>query len=360
MAQVTSHPSPDIECGARIEPIEHNRPQHAPANTRPRLVLTVDTEEEGLWGGEFRTTGNTVENIQGIPRFQALCDELEIRPTYLVDAPVVEDDRASSILAEIHADGRCEIGAHLHSWCTPPFDERYDRSESYQCNLPEELQRSKLEWLTNALTERFGSRPVSFRSGRYGLDTKGARILADLGYRVDSSVIPFTDYTEQGGPDFREAPWQPYHAAQADLLSASDEDGLLEAPVSIGFNRGQFPTAMRIQQSLRRAPWRWLKLEGILDELRLLRRIKFSPEQAGVRDLRVLADRYCESPGAVLVMMFHSSSLVPGHSPYVGSREQLQEFLRRIAQTCRYGKERYSMDCVTLGELARGSDSRAD
>ena len=29
-----------------------------------RLIVTVDTEEEGLWGGEYRAHGNSVRNIQ--------------------------------------------------------------------------------------------------------------------------------------------------------------------------------------------------------------------------------------------------------------------------------------------------------
>ena len=87
----------------------------------PTLIVTVDTEEEGLWTGEYPANGNTVENTRGIPRFQALCDQFGIRPTYLVDTPVVEDDRSVELLSEIQQSGRCEIGAHLHPWCTPPF-----------------------------------------------------------------------------------------------------------------------------------------------------------------------------------------------------------------------------------------------
>jgi len=322
------------------------------SSDRPRLIITIDTEEAGLWGGRYRMTGNTVENIRGMPRFQTLCDELGIRPVYLVDAPVVQDDRASAILGEIHAAGRCEIGTHVHPWCNPPIDEEIDQRESYLCNLPVSLQRAKIEWLTEAISERFGRRPVSFRAGRYGLDIAGARILAELGYRVDSSVIPFTDYSADRGPDFSTAPWQPYWVGGEDLCCAAESGQLLEVPVSVGFNRSDFSRAAQCQSLLAKAPFRWLRSEGILDRLQVLQRIKLSPEKATARAMKRLIDRSCESPSAVLVMMFHSSSLVPGESPYVRDEPGLQEFLERIAETCRYFLEAKGGVPRTLEDVA--------
>ncbi|MBX3440139.1 MAG: polysaccharide deacetylase family protein, partial [Planctomycetaceae bacterium] len=322
------------------------------ADRQPRLVVTVDTEEEGLWGGEFRMTGNTVENIQGVPRFQDVCDRLGIRPTYLVDAPVVQDDRASEILAAIHGDGRCEIGTHVHPWCNPPFDDVLDRQETYLCNLPVELQRAKVEWLTTAIEDRFGARPVSFRAGRYGLDIHGARILSELGYRVDSSVIPFTDYSAGGGPDFRSAPWQPYFVGGDELCRPMATGDLLEVPVSVGFNRRNFRRALQSQEFLGRAPFRRLRLEGLLDRTGLLTRIKLSPEQATAQKMQTLVDRYCESPSPVLVMMFHSSSLLPGKSPYVKSDADLTMFLKKIEDVCRDCLETKRACPRTLAEVA--------
>ncbi|NIL96738.1 MAG: polysaccharide deacetylase family protein, partial [Planctomycetales bacterium] len=149
------------------------------------LIVTVDTEEEGLWSGTFRSRQNTVANIQEVPRFQQLCDRFGIRPTYLVDWPVLEDQPAVRILDGIQQAGGCEIGAHLHPWCNPPLAEAVTPHETYMCNLTESAQRDKLVALTDRVQQRFGQRPTSFRAGRYGLDATGARLLAELGYRVD-------------------------------------------------------------------------------------------------------------------------------------------------------------------------------
>lgn len=324
----------------------------------PGLVVTIDTEEEGLWGGEFRAQGNTVLNTAGIPRFQELCDRHGVLPSYLVDTPVVEDDRSVEMLGAFLRDGRCEVGAHLHPWCAPPFEETPDARNSFQCNLPEELQREKLRRLTEGVEGRFGRRPTSFRAGRYGLDIVGARILEELGYEVDSSVIAFEDFSGEGGPDFSVAPWTPYPVGGDDLLVPVTEGGLLEVPVSvaIGSDRFERRQAWRLRLSVR--PWRWLRLVGLLDRAGALRRTKLSPEQAGSGDMCRLVDSYLDQGAPCVVMLFHSSSLVPGLSPYVPDEEALERFHADLDAVFHHCRVRRGMTAPTLTEFARSYRAR--
>jgi len=318
----------------------------------PRLIVTVDTEEEGLWGGRYRRSGNTVENVRGVARFQELCDRYGVKPTYLVDAPVVESDEAVAVLRTIQDDDRAEIGAHVHPWCNPPYEEEINGRNSYLCNLPESLQRAKLTWITERIEERFGRRPTSFRAGRYGLDIVGARILRELGYLVDSSVIPFTDYSADGGPNFERAPHTPYFIDGDDLCCPSDSGFLLEVPVSVGFNRPNFARARAIRQA---AGHRWLRpihAEGILDRLGLVRRIKFSPEQSDARRMRQLVDAYAAQGAPAMVMMFHSSSLLPGSSPYVETEKDGEEFRRRLTDAFHHCLREGPMLPNTLSDFA--------
>ncbi|QDU36080.1 hypothetical protein Mal4_03630 [Maioricimonas rarisocia] len=320
---------------------------------KPVLIVTVDTEEEGLWGGRYRATENTVENIQSVPLFQEVCDRYGIQPTYLVDTPVIEDERAAGVLQEIHESGRAEIGAHLHPWCCPPLDgQAIEPRRTYMCNLPEAEQRDKLRWLTDAIEERFGRRPTSFRAGRYGLDITGARLLQELGYVVDSSVIPFTDYSPQGGPDFRTALYEPYRIGNDDLRIPADDGALLEVPVSVGFNCHRFARTQRLQERLRRGILKKLRLEGILDRLGLVRRIKFSPEQSDAGRLIQLADAYVRNRAPVMVLMFHSSSLLPGMSPYVSNRNDLDRFLGTLDRIFEYCCVRCTWTSQTLTGFA--------
>ncbi|MFQ5734367.1 MAG: polysaccharide deacetylase family protein [Planctomycetaceae bacterium] len=325
----------------------------------PSLVVTVDTEEEGLWGGEYRRTGNTVENVRGVPRFQALCERFGIRPTYLVDAPVVDDDRAADILQSIHAEGRCEIGTHVHPWCNPPYEEEITERNSFLCNLPESLQRRKIEWLTGRIEERFGRRPTSFRAGRYGLDAAGARILADLGYNVDSSVIPFTDYSAQGGPNFDAAPCAPYVVAEDDLTRPARAGRLLEAPVTVGYSRKNFEGAHAARKRAMASRWRKLRLVGLLDRLGIARRIKLSPEQADAKAMIRLIDASIARGAECLVLMFHSSSLLPGHSPYVRDASALEGFLDRLASLFEHAVEGRGCSQETLTGIAERLPARS-
>ncbi len=316
------------------------------------LVVTVDTEEEGLWSGQFRRRGNTVRNIEGIPRFQQLCSSYGIHPTYLVDTPVVEDTRAVAILREHHTHGACEIGSHLHPWCAPPLVEETGGAQSYMCNLSEDLQRRKLTRLTESIEHAFGRRPTSFRAGRYGLDIRGARILADLGYVCDSSVINFTDYSDRGGPDFWAAPTQPYWIGGEHLCQPSNRGVLLEVPVTVGFNRRRFSWASRVVGAARKPFVRRLRLTGVLDRTGLIRRIKFSPEQSSARRMNQLVDACLANGSPVMVMMLHSSSLVPGMSPYAPDSSALEAVYARLEATFDYCRNAQKMTGRTLTGFA--------
>ena len=318
------------------------------------LCVTIDTEEEGLWGGTYRRTGNTVENVRGIPRFQELCDRFGVRPTYLVDAPIVESGEAVEILRPIQDDGQCEIGTHVHPWCNPPFEEQITERNTYLCNLPADLQRRKIEWLTDAIADSFGRRPTSFRAGRYGFDATGIGILSELGYTVDSSVIPFTDYSSQGGPNFTHAPCEPYFPDEDDITRPATNGPILELPVTVGYSRKNFEAAHSLRTRALASRWRKLRVVGLLDRLGLARRIKLSPEQSDASAIKRLIDVCLQRGSDCLVLMFHSSSLMPGLSPYVRDETALDMFLESISTVLEHCVLRRQIEQQTLSQCARG------
>ncbi len=317
-----------------------------------QLVVTVDTEEEGLWGGRYPRTGLSVDNIEGIPRFQEICERYGVRPTYLVDAAIVESDRAVAILEPLAREGRCEIGTHVHPWCNPPFEEPNDTYHSYLHNLSPELQYAKIEWLTERIAERFGERPRSFRAGRYGASGATIEALAKLGYLVDSSVTPFQDHSRDGGPDFRNACWTPYRVGRDDILRPVSEGLLWEVPVSVGYTVADFRAADRRRNWAMKSPWRRLKAVGILDRLGLARRVKFCPEQASATDLCRLVDAYLANDAPVMVMMLHSSSLTARTSPYTPDEAGLERLLATLESTLSYCTRERKMSPAILSETA--------
>lgn len=329
---------------------------HLPGRRRtalePSLIVSVDTEEEGLWNGIFRRGGYTTENLRGLPRFQAFCERFGVRPTYLVDTPVLEDRRATELLKAAQDDRRAEVGGHLHPWCAPPFVEALSPRNSYLCNLPSWLQREKLARLTDGISAAFGRSPLSFRAGRYGLDHVGAAHLEALGYTNDSSVISYLDYRGEGGPDFRQAPFVPYHPAREDLCRPGGPRTLLEAPVSVGYLRGDFQAA-QAWRDWATSGWRKrLRLAGIADRLGLVRRVKFSPEQHAERELIALANRFHAAHAPCLVLLLHSSSLLPGYSPYVPTAAALDAFYDRLAAVFEHCLEGLRLVPRTLAAFA--------
>jgi len=185
----------------------------------PHLLVSIDTEEEGLFGSHYPTGNWQVGHLAELPRLQSLLDRFGVRPTYQVTTPVVRDRLGSGYLKQFLDEGRCDIGAHLHPWATEPVAEPADHAHSMPCMLPIETVRRKLTTLTRQIRERFGIQPVTYRSGRYGSAARHTPVLLELGYRIETSVCPFVSHADVGGPDYFNAPWQPYGLGEKDMLT---------------------------------------------------------------------------------------------------------------------------------------------
>lgn len=314
-----------------------------------RLVVSVDTEEEGLWNGVYPVRKNSTANLRGLARFQALCERHEIPPTYLVTAPVLDDQQAVADLSNWQQQSRCEVGTHCHPWCNPPItSEQVPREESYLSNLPRQQQFDKLTWLTEAIADRMSVRPTSFRAGRYGFSEVTAECLMRLGYVVDSSHLPLFAYPEDGGPDYRMHARRPHR-----LVDASTQRSLIEIPVTTGFTRAGYERRRRIYQQARRPHARKFRLAGIADRLGIARRVKLSPEGNSVRDLQHLMSAAVQDGLHTLVLMLHSSSLVAGCSPYSSTEIHLEDFLGRLEKCLQFARTEFNAQGVTLTQAAR-------
>jgi Polysaccharide deacetylase len=155
---------------------------------KPLFMVGVDTEADDQWTLEGRKR-LSVENARALPRLQTVCDAFGVRPSYLVTHEMATREPARSILRDLAATGRCEIGAHLHPWSSPPYREE-DLAGRYPSQLDEASLETQLRELTSAIEASLGVRPRSYRAGRHGFDTRSLRILEELGYLVDTSVDP--------------------------------------------------------------------------------------------------------------------------------------------------------------------------
>lgn len=315
-----------------------------------KLVVTVDVEED-QWG-VTPPRDATAQNVRRLPTLQKLLHEFGSIPTYLLTYPVVSDPRAVSILREILDGGGCEIGMHCHPWNTPPYEERLNNYNSMLCNLPATLQFEKLQRLHEAIQNNFEITPIAFRSGRWGFDQEVAKNIVRLGYRIDTSITPYTSWAECDGPDFSRFSPQPYEVTYPSVADGYSETSLLEMPATIGYLHGDFEACARLVRGLKRTPLRQLKVAGILSKLRLLRKVWLSPElETPVRMIQLV--RQMMSQGYdVLNLVFHSTALQKGCNPSVRTEADEQRFLENLHRFLGLVKEEGVM-CTTLSEAAR-------
>ncbi len=321
---------------------------------RPLLLFTIDVEED-MPGWEI-TDPISVSNVEALPRLAELCGELGVRPTYLCTYPVVTSECSAEVLCRLHARGDCEIGSHLHPWNTPPFqgvpgragDER--AQTYYEYELGPERFRAKLETLHGAVSELVSEAPVSFRAGRFGIDTATLGELVSAGYQVDSSVTPLEDYMlKDGGPDFRHAPQLPYRPHADDFLRRGDLP-IVEIPISVGFTR-------RISALLRNAflylP-KQLHFRGLVsrDYLGIVDFAWLYPGRFDDDLMTKVASVLVADGSPVLNLFLHSSELVAGTSGRLRTEGDPEEMLRRVRAVLTHCLERHDAEPVTLREAA--------
>ncbi len=315
------------------------------------FILSVDTEEEWDWSGPFPQHTFSVNNGRNIPKFQAFCDKLGIKPTYFVDYAIADDPESVENLKNPMDEGRCEIGGHLHPWCNPPVEEDVSNTDnSHAINLPGDLVARKLENLGIKLAQAFGKKPVSFRSGRWGTNEKMLKLLANEGYKIDSSIHPYYADTLFS---YHKAPDTPYWPSFSEFTRPGSQREIFELAVTAGYNRPNFPFWNKLHLALSRKPLSNFRLIGILWKLGIMRKIQLSPELANTEEMISLVKAAIARGNRVIHMYFHSSSLLPGMTPYVKNATEEKEFYDRIGAVFNFLKENTHLHCCTLEEAAK-------
>lgn len=302
-----------------------------------RFTITVDTEADDAWKVQNRIG---MRNLSVIPRFQSLCEEYNIVPTYLLAYECTVRDEALSVFKPIVDSQRCEIGSHLHSWTTPPFErelpEGFDAAwmHAYQYELPDKLFLEKSECLYESIVGAYGVRPTAHRAGRWGIDQRSVDWLIEKQFLIDTSVVPLSDLSanigkRMGGPSFIAAPQVPFywrHSRAGDPQFKS----LLEVPLTIYAPRA-FPLAILADYLRRDSAGRQLaeriyhRLIGSNGTLRP------HPQHSLPILLKIIRSQLSGQP-AIINMMIHSSELMVGASPFSRNQQHcdiLWEKLRR-------------------------------
>lgn len=315
------------------------------AGQPPVLIVIVDTEEEFAWDQPFNRANMSTRSVAAQPLMHAqVFDRLGIVPTYMVDWPVASAPPAIATLRSLQRDGQCEIGTQLHPWVSPPFEETISRYHSYAGNLPPALELAKIGQLTDAIGSAFGQAPRAFKAGRYGLGPHTAEALAGYGYEIDASVVPYSSFQDDGGPDFRAFDEHPY------WFEAGGRR-LLELPVTTGYAGWLRRFGPRLYDLAHLPLPHALRAGGLLARSGALERIRLSPEVASSSEMRRLTLALRANGCEVFSLTYHSPSLEPGHTPYVRDVSERDRLIAMVRDYCTWFRDELGGQFLRMSQM---------
>jgi len=290
-------------------------PQKPAGKAVPKLLVTVDVEEEFEWK-EFRPDNHSVKGAEALKQFHVDCRSVGISPVYLLTYPILKNEDYRNQLKDWVARGEAEVGIHLHSWSVPPYWEQPNAFTSYQCNLPEHIEYRKLQILSETFEECFQMPVTIHRAGRWGGSDRTSSLLDDLGIKLDLS--PSTGYSDAlaGGPDFTNLDGLPF-------WSGSNRRVLTVPASSLNYMRGPRWVSSRTFDAARGWPAWYSKAR------KRGKPVRFSPENADEDTLFAMAREFRLSNLPVAVYTLHNTSLYPGGNPYSDSADKVQALRAR-------------------------------
>lgn len=316
------------------------------------LIVSIDTEcDKSLnWSVPQPLTFKNIEDQKCtlFPMF----DKFGIKATYLLSPEVMNDNESVSIFKD--RGGLIELGTHLHSeFIEPQSNVLTTSTNEVQLELDSKVEFQKIKNLTELFVEKFGVRPMSFRSGRFGASPATLRILADLGYKVDSSFKPYSRlyFRNKKYVDYWGIKHNPFFPSFQNYKKKSKQRKILEIPVSI------------IQPNLTIIPFFILSKMGIPKNfaLRALKKMNVDlkqkwlrPGRHGLNELEEITDwivkNASESTTPILNIMFHSNEITANASPYCETKEDVEKYLKSLENYFEMLYKKYNVQSIGLSD----------
>jgi hypothetical protein len=315
--------------------------------SRPALLVAIDTEGDNQWDAGARAN-QTFENLHALGRLHDFFARHGVRPTYVITHPVARDPRSAEVLRGLLERGDCEVGAHHHAWETPPCAPEDVHRHPYAMSLPLDQFDARLTSLTEAITEAVGTRPVSYRSGRFGFSASHVSSLERAGYLVESSVAPLFYEAHKQGPDFVGAPLAPYFLSYDDATRPGSSR-VLELPISAALSR-RVPAL--VERLYGRAPRPYMT-KRVLRLLKVAEVQWLRPSYSSAEDMIALANRIAARGVPLLNLLFHSSEAIVGGSPYNRTTSELEAFYDRLGRFLTHATTALGAEPMTFVEFHR-------
>jgi glycosyltransferase involved in cell wall biosynthesis len=353
IADAPEAPPTGLGCTASITDRRFHAPVAPAADPTPLLLTTVDAEEAFNWSADFSRAAADVTSMRSQHLAHRVFARHGVVPLYMADYPVVAQDAGCGPLRELLQDGLCDIGAQMHPWVTPPFNEHVCERNSYAGNLPVALELAKARHLTEVISGKLGITPRIYRTGRYGFGPRTADILKSLGYLADSSLAPcWPTPARHDDP----AAW----ASSPGPYWVDKDRTLMEIPVSAALvGRLAGWREERLASIAFHPRWRRHRMAGALSRLGLLERIRLTPEGMTVPEAKRLVRHMLAHGHRVFTLTYHSPSLEPGNTPYVRDLAQRDRFLDWLDEFYTFFREEVGGRNATWQEVRFGTAAPA-
>lgn len=281
---------------------------------KPRLIVTVDTEERFDWA-TFDRDGFTLAPIEDVARFQETCSQLGVVPHYFLSYPLLVDQQSRRFFREIFATGQAAAGLHLHPWVTPPETDLRGEYFSYQKNYNDADHSNKLRELAKAFEENFGQKAQSHRAGRYGVARENYHLLAEAGLVYDFSPSTAFSFSQTGGPDFTGYSNKPF-------VAETPRGDVFVTPVC-GARAIRHSNFFLGQENLPPG------FSGPRRVSRFTEPVRLTPEGMELSTLKALTKRLLRDRTPVLTFTLHSTSLTVGATDYSATAESVNAILAK-------------------------------
>lgn len=306
-----------------------------------KLVISIDVEEEGLFSGTYARTPPGVSNVAHLQRLEFIPREFGFPLTLLVTYHAARDPVSRQVLEYWRDRYGTEIGAHLHPWNTPPLIELPEPEPVRSEKIPLPILREKLANLVGSIQKNLGVTPRSFRMGRFDWGPRLLSLLPEMGFQVDSSMVPLDQ--KVGGPRHFLAPNDPFPLA----VPGSAGLPLVEAPLTMVPVLAGTPRLMyRLSRAVPGAGG-----ERLLSWFRYVLAAGIHPVWYPLASMRLAAARHRSRGGRVLNMFLHSSEIAPGGTPQFPDTAAVERLIAKIRAFLTWLKKTGPVQGVTLSEI---------
>ena len=297
------------------------------------VCVSLDVEEEGLFGGHYERVRPQLKNISLLTRVSRLAHDFDLPLTLFCTYRVFANKESCLVLDEVRESCVTEIGAHLHHWNTPPLEAQKSGPPERTHLLAPELLNERLDSLLEAARKWLGHPVSSFRMGRWDLKAPLFEMLAAKGIKVDSSICPLRCFA--GGADHFLAPVRPY-------WRPTPAGKILVAPIT------QLPVINQIAPAWHKA---WQKKPAVLDKFHFFGAMSANPFWHSSTIMRMATRKLLANGENILNLFWHSSELMPGASPQTPDGTSAENHFKKIQAFFTWLRANYHVRGITMDQL---------